>query len=102
LADKNQACRLGRYPRDRNSQDGRDAIAPGGQLLIVEALYPPRHSSIARERGVAAHDVKMLVMTGGRQRSENEVCTLYQAAGVQLSWIVHTQARFAVIEGIPI
>jgi hypothetical protein len=44
----------------------------------------------------------MLVMTGGRQRSENEVCTLYQAAGVQLSWIVHTQARFAVIEGIPI
>ena len=41
----------------------------------------------------------MLVNTGGRQRSEAEFRSLYDAAGFTLTRIVPTPARVAVIEG---
>jgi hypothetical protein len=42
----------------------------------------------------------MLVSTGGRQRSEAEFRSLYDAAGFTLTRIVPTPARVAVIEGV--
>jgi hypothetical protein len=49
----------------------------------------------------AANDVNMLVATGGRQRAEDEFRELYTAAGFELTRIVPTPARAAVIEGVP-
>ena len=43
----------------------------------------------------------MLVVTGGRQRSEEEFRALYRAAGFELTKIVPTAARLALIEGVP-
>ena len=42
-----------------------------------------------------------LVVTGGRQRSEAEFRDLYTRAGFELTRIVPTPARVAVIEGAP-
>jgi hypothetical protein len=42
----------------------------------------------------------MLVNTGGRQRSEKEFRSLYDAAGFSLARIVPTPANVAVIEGV--
>jgi hypothetical protein len=77
------------------------AMGPAGRLLIVEGIYPPRIDQSPEHRGAAANDVNMLVNTGGRQRSQDEFRSLYEAAGFTLTRIVPTQARVAVIEGAP-
>jgi len=79
----------------------RDALPPKGRLLIVEGLYPATIDRSLEARGAAANDVNMLVCTGGRQRSEAEFRELYAAAGFELTRIVPTPARVAVIEGVP-
>ena len=77
----------------------RAGLAPGGTLLIVEGVYPPRIDGSAESRGAAMNDVNMLVSTGGRQRSDAEFRSLYAAAGLKLTRIVPTPVRVAVIEG---
>ncbi|MGO9453917.1 MAG: methyltransferase [Candidatus Binataceae bacterium] len=72
------------------------------KLLIVEGVYPARVDQSLESRGSAFNDVNMLVCTGGRQRSEAEFRTLYQAAGFKLTRIVPTAARVCVIEGVRI
>jgi SAM-dependent methyltransferase len=79
----------------------RRAMGKNGRLLIVEGVYPPRIDQSLDSRGAAANDVNMLVNTGGRQRSEAEFRSLYEAAGFELRKIVPTLARVSVIEGVP-
>jgi hypothetical protein len=76
------------------------AMTPQGKLLIVEGVYPSRIDWSHESRGAAANDCNMLVATGGRQRSEDEFRSLYQAAGFRLTTIVPTAARVSVIEGV--
>ncbi len=76
------------------------AMPENGKLLIVEGVYPRRIDQSLDARGAAANDVNMLVNTGGRQRSEAEFRSLYDAAGFTLTRIVPTRARFSVIEGV--
>lgn len=77
----------------------RRAMPATGRLLIVEGVYPPRIDQSVDSRGAAANDVNMLVNTGGRQRSEAEFRSLYDAAGFTLTRIVRTFAPVSVIEG---
>jgi hypothetical protein len=42
----------------------------------------------------------MLVCTGGRQRSEAEFRSLYEAAGLRLTQIVPTAMPMKLIEGV--
>jgi orsellinic acid C2-O-methyltransferase len=76
------------------------ALRPGAKLLIAEGVYPPRIDQSLESRGAAANDVNMLVVSGGRQRSEEEFRALYRAAGFELARIVPTAARLCVIEGV--
>jgi hypothetical protein len=75
------------------------AMTDGGKLLIVEGVYPPRIEQSLAGRGAAANDVNMLVTTGGRQRSEAEFRSLYEAAGFGLTQILPTTTPVSVIEG---
>jgi tRNA A58 N-methylase Trm61 len=77
------------------------AMDSTGRLLIVEGVYPPHIDQSWDSRGAAANDVNMLVATGGRQRSEAEFRSLYDATGFKLTRIVTTLARVSVIEGVP-
>jgi hypothetical protein len=79
----------------------RRAMGANGRLLIVEGVYPPRIDASIASRGAAANDVNMLVNTGGRQRSEAEFRSLYEAAGFELARIVPTPMGICVIEGTP-
>ncbi len=79
----------------------RAAMKPSARLLIAEGIYPPRIDRSLESRGAAANDVNMLVVAGGRQRSEAEFRSLYQTAGFELTRIVETPARLALIEGVP-
>ncbi len=42
----------------------------------------------------------MLVMTGGRERTEEEFRLLYEASGFTLKRIINTESPFSVIEGV--
>jgi len=75
------------------------AMNDDGRLLIVEGVYPRRIEASPESRGAATNDVNMLVNTGGRQRSEAEFRSLYDAAGFKLTRIVPTPAPVSVIEG---
>ena len=78
------------------------AMAQHGRLLIVEGVYPPRIDQSAESRRAAANDANMLVSTGGRQRSEIEFRSLYEAAGFKFMKIVSTTAPVSLIEGVRI
>ncbi len=78
----------------------RRAMGASSRLLIAEGVYPPRIDHSMESRGAAANDVNMLVVTGGRQRSEAEFRTLYEASGFALTKIYPT-AGVSVIEGVP-
>jgi hypothetical protein len=79
----------------------REAMPARGKLLVVEGVYPPRIDGSLESRGAAANDVNMLVVSGGRQRSEEEFRELYRASGFRLTRIVPTLARVSVVEGEP-
>ena len=76
-------------------------MKPGAKLLVIEGVYPDRIDESLESRGAAANDVNMLVGTGGRQRSEAEFRSLYDAAGFTLSRIIPTPAMVSIIEGVP-
>ena len=79
----------------------RRAMKPSARLLIAEGVYPPRIDRSLESRGAAANDVNMLVVAGGRQRTEAEFRSLYQGAGFELTRIIGTPARLSLIEGVP-
>ncbi|MFN8456023.1 MAG: methyltransferase [Anaerolineae bacterium] len=47
-------------------------------------------------------DINMLVVAGGRERTEREYRTLFQAAGFNLTRIIPTHSPLSLIEGTPI
>lgn len=72
------------------------ALPENGKLILVEAVVPP-----GDEMHFAKFiDLNMLVMTGGRERTEEEFRQLYEAAGFLLNRIVPTESPFSVIEGV--
>jgi SAM-dependent methyltransferase len=76
----------------------RDAIIPGGRVIIIEAVMPPgndyHHAKFL--------DVNMLVLSeGGRERTEEEYRMLLDEAGFTLTRVVPTAAWVSVIEAVP-
>ena len=72
------------------------ALPENGKLILVEAVVPP-----GNEMHFAKFiDLNMLVMTGGRERTEAEFRQLYEAAGFRLTRVVPTESPFSVIEGV--
>ncbi len=76
----------------------RSAIKEDGKLLLVEQVILPGNEP---QLGKFS-DLIMLVMTGGRERTEQEYSDLYAAAGFKLTNIIQTQSPVSVIEGVPV
>jgi hypothetical protein len=74
------------------------ALPEDGKLIPVEAVVPagnePHFSKFI--------DLNMLVMTGGRERTEEEFRALYEASGFRLTRVVATESPFSVIEGVKV
>jgi ubiquinone/menaquinone biosynthesis C-methylase UbiE len=71
------------------------AMTENGKLLLVEAVVP---------RGSEPHfskfiDLNMLVMTGGRERTEDEYRILLEASGFKLTSTIQTESPMSVLEG---
>ena len=70
------------------------ALSPGGKLLLVEMVIPPDNQPSPAQ----AMDLNMLVMLGGRERTEEEYQRLLQEAGFRLERVIPTHSPFSVIE----
>lgn len=73
------------------------AMRGRGRLLVVDWLIPP---------GGGPHpskhlDLQMLVLFGGRQRTQPEYASLLANAGFAVSNVVETAAGFSIIEAAP-
>ncbi len=84
--DKEAACIL------RNC---REAMNPGGRVLVVETVIPPRDEPCFGKW----LDLMMLIV-GGRERTEEQYRRLFSQAGLTLSRIVPTAHEVSIVEGV--
>jgi hypothetical protein len=75
----------------------RRVVPAAGKLLLVEGVVPPGNGRSFTKM----LDLTMLVIPGGKERTEGEYRELYAAAGFRLSRIVPTRGEVSVIEGVP-
>ena len=75
----------------------RKAIAPQGRLLVIDAVLPEGNAPSPGK----IFDMNMLVMTGGRERTEREFRDLFAAAGFELVRVVHAGPT-DIVEGRPV
>lgn len=75
----------------------REAMAPGGRVLVVEHVIPP---------GNAANwgkllDINMMAGPGGRERTRSEFEDLFRRAGLRLARIVPTACPLSILDAVP-
>jgi hypothetical protein len=70
-------------------------IIGSGRLLVVEGVVPPGNDPCFSK----LLDLTMLVIPGGKERTEPEYRALFEQNGFQLTRVVPTKADVSVIEG---
>lgn len=75
----------------------RKAIPAHGKLLVIDAVIPEGNAPSPGK----LLDLNMLVMTGGRERTERELRELLQAAGFELVRVLRAGAT-DIVEGRPL
>lgn len=75
----------------------RRAISRTGRLLVIERVITDARSSAEAK----LFDINMLVVLGGRERTEQEYRTLLATAGFVLSRLVPTASPMTVLEAAP-
>ena len=69
-------------------------LNPGGVVLVIETvLDQPGH-----ELSAAFSDLNMLVLPGGRERTEQQYTDLFTAAGLHLNRLIDTPTRMSIME----
>lgn len=78
------------------------AMGPSKKLLLVEVVMPARIEPSLRNYITTGSDVNMLVAIGGRERTDAEYRSLYEASGFRLERLIPLEGSLAsIIEGVP-
>ena len=77
----------------------RAAMGPETRLLVVEPILPERPGSSPFDAMLAHTDLNMLVVTGGRERTEADFRRLVERAGLRTTRVLPTPATMSIIEG---
>lgn len=72
----------------------RAAMAEGGRVLVVERVIPPGNEPAEAK----LFDVNMLVVLGGRERTEAEYRHVLAAAGLRMTQIIATSSPLSIVE----
>jgi O-methyltransferase domain/Dimerisation domain len=72
------------------------AMANGGRVLIIEAVLPTGNEPHPGKVG----DLQMLVITGGRERTEAEYRALLTTSGFRPTQVIPTASVVSAVEGI--
>lgn len=76
----------------------RKQMKPGNRLILVDCVVP----ETAEPHFSKFIDLNMLVMTGGKERTESEFSSLLATAGFKLLRVIPTDQPFSVIEAEPV
>jgi hypothetical protein len=77
----------------------RKAMEPAAKLLIIDQVVPPPNEGPVTK----FLDLNMLVLPGGRERTEDEFRALLEASGFRLSRVVPTAPdNVSIVEGVPV
>jgi hypothetical protein len=81
----------------------REAISPVGKLLLIERVMPARIDASAWHQRGAMLDLLMLVLLGGRERTEDEFRALFAATNFELkrTLLLPGANGFSLIEAVP-
>ena len=77
-------------------QSVQRAMAPGGTLLLLEIDLPEDPAQLTLTHVVM--DLTMLVMEGGKERTERELAALLAASGFELTQMVPTRSLLSIVE----
>jgi SAM-dependent methyltransferase len=72
----------------------REAMKADGKVLVAETLIPPEN-----EPCFAKWLDIMMLLVGGRERTEEEYCRLFSEAGLRVDRVVSTVSEVSIIEG---
>jgi O-methyltransferase domain/Dimerisation domain len=75
----------------------REVVPEDGALLVIERVLGPPNADLATKLS----DLNMLVMPGGRERTEEEFESLLAESGFRLVGVTPTSSGFNVVEGAP-
>ena len=75
----------------------RRSMRPQSKVLLVEFVVPAG----GQKSFSKLLDLNMLVMNGGRERTELEYQTLFEAAGLRMTRIIPTMSPLCVLEATP-
>ena len=75
----------------------RAAMSNGGILLVIEVVLPLSSDNLFG----SLLDLNMLVMSGGRERTQSEYCKLVEASGFRLGRVIPTMALVSILEATP-
>jgi SAM-dependent methyltransferase len=73
----------------------RKSLRPGGKVLVIETVLP-----MGNQPSFGKWLDLMMLLVGGRERTEDQYRKLFTAAGLQLSRVVPTAHEVSVIEGV--
>ena len=76
----------------------RRAMPRDGRVLVIELVIPPGNEASLSK----LYDIHMLVLTGGRERREDEYRELLAAADLRLTRVIPTGVPRCIIEAVPI
>jgi cyclopropane fatty-acyl-phospholipid synthase-like methyltransferase len=79
----------------------REAMGPDARLLLVERVISERPQHTFVDQRAALMDLNMLILTGGRERTEAEFTKLFESAGFTLQRVFPTPGGLSVIEAAP-
>jgi len=74
------------------------AMTEKSKLLLIQRVLPVRAKHSSAVQALVLSDFNMMVMNGGRERTEPEYRTLLEAAGFEVIKIIPTQSEMTVIE----
>lgn len=72
------------------------ALSSGKKMLVIESVIPPGNNPFMAK----FLDLTMMLIPGGKERTEKEYRELYEDAGFDLTQIVPTSMEVSVVEGI--
>jgi hypothetical protein len=79
-------------------QNCRRAMTPRAKLLVIDVV----DADAEKPKAAAFGDLNLLLLFGGRQRTESEFHTLFDSVGFAIARILPTQSHFKLVEATPI
>ncbi|HZF10286.1 MAG TPA: methyltransferase [Thermoanaerobaculia bacterium] len=77
----------------------RRAMAPGALLLVVETVV---EADTVRDLGPLSDLQMMMVCSGGRERSREELARLYKECGFRLERVLATASPMSLVQGVAV